>query len=425
MTISAPTSPSTPNRKRRSMRAPSINSDYESFSPISYTFGNPDRSQHSRKSSQSSFKQFSPITPRPPSSRSKRPSSSRLSIGSNISAGLTSNPGFGNLADELEEAWDSDNETDIVSLGGLQEDPNGLHSPMSIHSNGMTPRSPTRGLLELPEKPPSPSKQWASMGTHFKTESLYDGSDYGPSSDDEAFDKIAPSLQRKMHDLEEITRITSNADAVSESGGVISRTAMALRDGLSAQTTIENTVSRLVTAYTSLSSHRSHQGREIMTASHAVMNPSFSAVFDLPVETIEIIIAEIERLIATLPFLPAMDSFHPLIALQGFAHSTCDFLNTLHALTDTLIEHRQHLLTATRRLKSVRELVEDLQLEEELMETSIMLIQAGDWDRRCRERHAARAVGELLEGFKNTWDVEYIDGIWHPDSSGRQKIQVR
>lgn len=429
VTMSTPTSPSTPSRKRRSIRLPSIQSDSESFSPISYTYGSANANKsHSRKSSQSSFLQFSPITPRPTSSRSKRPSSSRLSIGSNISAGLTSNPGLGNLADELEEAWDSDNETDIVSLEGLQEAPNGLHSPVSIHSNGMAPRSPTRGLLEPPEKPPSPSKQWASMGTHFKTESLYDGSDYGPSSDDEAFDKIAPSLQRKMHDLEEISRISSNTDALSESGGVIPRTAEALRDSLNTQNAIENIVSRLVTAYTSLSTHRSHQGRDVATALHSVLNPlnpSTAPVLDLPVDMIDVIIAEIEQLVTTLPFLPTTDSSHPLIALQGFVYTTCDFLKILHALTDTLIEHRQHLLTATRRLKTVRELVEDLQVEEELMETSIMLIQAGDWDRRCRERHAAKAVGELLEGFKNTWDIDYVDGVWHPEKLAGHKIPVR
>ncbi|MBA7496466.1 hypothetical protein ES702_07074 [subsurface metagenome] len=441
MTISTPTptSPSSPSRKRRSLRIPSIQSNYEAFSPISYT--NPDMSFHSRKSSQSSFHQFSPITPRPPSSRSKRPSSSRLSIGSNISAGLTSNSGFGNLADELEEAWDPDmDETDSVFLDGLQEgDPDGvLHSPTEIfvpheYKNQMTPRSPTtsRDFLELPEKPPSPSKQWASMGTHFKTESLYDGSDYGPSSDDEAFDKIAPSLQRKMHDLEEITRITSNADTLSESGGVIPRTAAALRDNLGAQAEIENTISRLATAYTSLSTHRTYQGREILITSHPVTNTgAFSGIFDLPPETIDLIIAEIESLIQTLPFLPTSPPpstpSNLLIALQSFAHSTHDFLSTLHALIDTLIEHRQHILTATRRLKSVRELVEDIRTEEELVETSIILIQAGDWDRRCRERHAAKAVGELLQGFKETWDIDYIDGIWHPTEQRKtREIPVR
>lgn len=354
---------------------------------------------------------------------------------------MTSNAGFGNLADELEEAWDPDmDEADSVFLEDLREsDPEQtLHSPIDLYishnfETGVIPSSPrtTRGLLELPEKPPSPSKQWASMGTHLKTESFYDGSDYGPSSDDEAFDKIAPSLQRKMHDLEEITRITSHNDTLSESGGVIPRTAAALRDNLGTQTAIENTITRLSTAHTSLSTHRTHQGREISTAFHPVMNTgAFSAIFDLPPETIDIIIAEIESLIKTLPFLPSsttmMPSSDPLIALQSFAHSTHDFLSILHGLIDTLIEHRQHLLTATRRLKSVRELVEEIRTEEELMETSIILIQAGDWDRRCRERHAAKAVGEVLEGFKNTWDVDYVEGIWRPPGKrSNQGIPVR
>lgn len=430
MTISTPTptSPVSPTRKRRSLRIPSIQSNYESPPFIHRPDGDLAMSFHSRKSSYSSCQQYSPTVPRPASSRSKRPSSSRLSIGSNISTGLASNPGFGNLADELEEAWDPElDEPDSAFLDGLQEgDPDQmLHSPSSPNDFGrmMMHQSPraSRGLLELPEKPPSPSKQWASMGTHLKTESLYDGSDYGPSSDDEAFDHIAPSLQRKMHDLEEITQIASNADALSELGGVIPRTTTALRDSLGAQGIIESSASRLSTAYTSLAAHRTHQSREIVIASYPLLSSgAFSAILDLPPEIVEMIITELDSLAATLPFLPSSSvaslSTNPLHALQSFARNTHDLLTTLHGLTDTLIEHRQHLFTATRRLKSVRELVDELRTEEDLVETSILLIQAGDWDRRCRERHAATAVGELLEGFKDNWDIDYIDGAWQPDS---------
>lgn len=111
--------------------------------------------------------------------------------------------------------------------------------------------------------------------------------------------------------------------------------------------------------------------------------------------------------------------------MQALAHNTHELLSTLHSLTDTLTENRQHLLSANRRLKSVRELVEELTTEEELVETSVMLIQAGDWDRRCRERHAGKAVGEVLEGFRKTWDVDYVEGSWRPSVNSRREIHVQ
>jgi len=440
MTPSTSTSPASPTRKRRSMRIPSIQPD--PISPSHYASSSTDMFFQSRRSSQSSLQQYSPATQRPASSRSKRPSSSRLSTGSNVSTGLASNAGFGNLADELEEAWDPDFDgQDSSFLHGLQEgDPeDAVSSPIDdsdMHNLGMpfTPRSPqgrNNSVPQSPEKPQSPSKQWASMGTHRKTESLYDGSDYGPDSDDEAFDSITPTLQRRIHDVEEITRISANADSLSEAGGVIERTTSALKEKLGVQSTIENGAQRLHTAYTSMSTHRSHQLREFSNTSHPLISTnSFSSTFfDLPEETIELLITELDSLILSLPFLPSLQvpaaSTNPLISLQVLANSTHELLSMLHGLTDTLTEHRQHLLTATRRLKSVRDLVEEMRVEEELVETSIMLIQAGDWDRRCRDRHACKAVGEVLEGFKKTWDVDYVEGSWKPSVNSRREIQVQ
>lgn len=375
------------------------------------------------------MQRFSPITPRPASSRSKRPSSSRLSIGSNISTGLGSNVGFGNLADELEEVWDP--EFDGAESEFLQDLQEGevdqmLRSPVSLHEldTTMTPRSPTRNYLIPFDKPQSPSKQWASMGTHRKTESLYDGSDYGPSSDDEAFDSIPPTLQRKIHDVEEVTRISTHVDSLSEDGGVMTRTANALKENLGAQSNIESNTSRLITAYTSMSSHRSHQVREVLNTSNA-LSTNF---YELPEETLDLLVAELDTLMEALPFLPpitkGLPAPSPLSALQAFGNNTYDLLSTLHTLTDTLTEHRQYLLTATRKLKSVRELLEDFVMEEELVETSMLLIHAGDWDRRCRERHAGKAMSEVLEGFKKTWDVDYVEGAWRPSVTSRRDTRL-
>jgi len=364
-----------------------------------------------------------------------------LSIGSNISAGLTSNAGFGNLADELEDAWDEEESLNGSSvLDGMQEGdaismPNSPTRTNNRHSFTMlmTPQSPRvrSDMLDSPEKPPSPSKQWASMGTHRKSESLYDGSDCGSIFEDEAFDTITSTLQRRIHGIEEITRTSTNADALSESGGVIARTTLALRDNLGAQSTIESGISRLVTAYTSMSTHRIHQVREVANMSHSLVGSSSfgSSIFDLPLEIVDLLIAELDSLILTLPFLSKPRSISqspsPLACLQTLVAQTHDFLSALQSLEDTLTEHRQHLLTATRKLKNVRDLVDDLITEEKLVETSMLLIQAGDWDKRCRERQATKAVSEVLEGFKQTWDIDYVEGSWRPGMEARKEVAVQ
>lgn len=418
------------------MRIPSIQSFHDGTSQAATDADTENVPFHSRRSSHSSLRQFSPTIARPSSSRSKRPSSSRLSIGSNISVGLASNAGFGNLADELEEAWDQDtDEIDGPFLEGLREgDSEVLRSPsvmsqMQEIDRTMSPQSPRRSsLLRLPDKPPSPSKQWASMGTpQKKTESLYDGSDYGPSSDDEAFDMIAPTLQRRIHDMEEITRISANTDTLSEDGGVIERTTAALKNSLGQQSNIENGSTRLMTAYDSMSTHRLQQTRDLAGTTQTLLSSVTNSFFELPEEVIDLILGDVDKLISTLPFLPSSPQAGPtaLSALQTFANNTQELLGLLFGLSDTLTEHRQHLLTATRRLKQVRDLVEELLAEEQLVETNMMLIQAGDWDRRCRERHAAKAVAEVLDGFRREWSVDYVEGAWKPTSVKRRSIAVR
>lgn len=266
------------------------------------------------------------------------------------------------------------------------------------------------------------------MGTpQRKTESLYDGSDYGPSSDDEAFDAIPPTLQRRIHDMEEITRISANTDTLSEDGGVIERTTAALKNNLAQQSSIENSTTRLMTAYNSMATHRMHRSRDLAGTTQILLSSVTTSFFELPEEVIDLIIGDIDNLISSLPFLPCSPSSGPtaLSSLQTFANNTQELLGLLFGLSDTLTEHRQHLLNATRRLKQVRDLVEELVTEEQLVETSMMLIQAGDWDRRCRERHAAKAVGEVLDGFRREWGVDYVEGAWKPTQMKRRSMAVR
>src|SRR5947209_5042827 len=118
---------------------------------------------------------------------------------------------------------------------------------------GMTLQSPTHPSFLQPPYLTSPRKPQSRNSRHQKAESIYDGSDYGPDSDNEDTD-VPPILAKRIRDIETVTRMSMNTDTLSEDGGVIKRTTNALKD-LGPQSNIENGVTRLITAYTSMATH--------------------------------------------------------------------------------------------------------------------------------------------------------------------------
>ena len=79
---------------------------------------------------------------------------------------------------------------------------------------------------------------------------------------------------------------------------------------------------------------------------------------------------------------------------------TADLSDSLRGLSDTLYEARQLTSTASRRLRSARELVAELRREDEGREEGMRWIENGDWDRRLRDREAGRVCGEVVNGFE-------------------------
>ncbi|KIW20157.1 hypothetical protein PV08_00732 [Exophiala spinifera] len=435
MTVtSPPASPSTPSRKRRSLRLSSVDSLQETISTSPYTSGTTNGTAYSRRSSrtsQTSYQPRSPMTPRPISAKSSRPPSfsiqrreSRTSIRSTRSIEQQEENGLGNLADELGQAWDDEEEGGSNFLEGLREGDveqdhslHGLQSPYAINDMhdfgfGMVVQSPhpaqydgASPALQVPSsqaidlRPPTHPKRG-----HQRHESAYDGSDYGPESDADGAEEeeeatLPPILRKRIHDIQKLTRMCANPeDAVSEGGGTVKRTIQGLKD-LGPQGNVEYGVTRLITAYTSMASHRTNKTRDLFTQSHSLI---YGGMAHLPEEMVDVLLEEITTLMSTLPFLRPQN---PLISLQILASQTDELSQTLRSLTDLLQESRLAASAATRKLKSVRDMVEDMNVEDELVENSIMLIQAGDWDRRCRTRQAAKTCQEVCEGFADRWGL--------------------
>lgn len=153
--------------------------------------------------------------------------------------------GMGNLADELADAWEEEDDGygyasgQEMSRAGSQQLGQSDGEDAYLQSvRGMRARSPSvsseRDALHLSRN----NNRTSHLRQHRRQESQYDGSDYGPDSDlDEASD-VSPALENQMAEIESLVRrgIENNG---SENDHVIQRVVESLKD-LGAQSGIEN-----------------------------------------------------------------------------------------------------------------------------------------------------------------------------------------
>ncbi|KAF7587541.1 hypothetical protein BBP40_007076 [Aspergillus hancockii] len=329
--------------------------------------------------------------------------------------------GLGNLADELADAWEQE-EGGYGYASGQEIENVPADSQHLDHSNSedgyhMGTRTPSSGYSSERASlhPPKPKTRNGGH-RHRRHESQYDGSDYGNDSDLEEAAEISPSLELQMAEIESLARrgIENNG---SENDYVIARVVEALRD-LGGQSGIENNAMRLITAHSSITSHLTHQTRTLQTLTHPLL---FSPFPLLSADAIDALIPLIdEELLPNLPYPFPAQSHHssrpatpshssaldPLFSLQSLVSQTSEITLSLQSLSDTLYESRQLTSTASRRLRSARELVAELRREEEGREEGTRWIEKGDWDRRLRDREAGRECGDVVSGF------EAVCGEW-------------
>jgi hypothetical protein len=320
-----------------------------------------------------------------------------------------------NLADELADAWDEDGGDGPGSsfLEGLREgslEPSLLHDEMCDggnfdHGGSHNVRSPTTPSRRpvLDEALHSPTRLAGNVKKdtsqrHQRGESRYVGSDRGAVFDREEAEGIPPALAQQMGNIEALARRGLDDDTVSEAGGVIPRTTTALKD-LGAQASIENGATRIITAYTSVGSHRTHKIREVFSLAHSLLLDRYPTLSE---EGIDSLICELDLLIQ---YLQLPSGPNPLHSLQSLVAGTTDLAHSLRSLSDILQESRQAASAASRRLKNVRDFVMELQHEEEAREEGIRYLEMGDWDRRIRQREARSMCGDVVAGFETTCNV--------------------
>ncbi|KAH8700606.1 hypothetical protein BGW36DRAFT_425421 [Talaromyces proteolyticus] len=372
-----------------------------------------------------------PQSPRPVSPETPRQRNSQILNGdrrmSEDYMGMAgSSGGLGNLADELADAWgDGEGYDDVSGIEGNNQAENmhGIREEDDTSEQGSPHEQTSPSHLSGLQPPRQRVRQYQNR--HRRTESQYDGSDYGNDSDFDEPGEVSPNLERRMAGIESLARrgIEDNGSSTDQ---IIKRFIESLRD-LGGQSGIENSAARLITAHTSITSHLTHQTRALQTLIHPLLFSHFPL---LSTDSIDDLIPLIDDGLLPnlpLPFQPphvAQGSLRPtsssstkstqsqtaavdpLLSLQTLLTQTSDLTLTLRTLSDTLHESRQLTSTASRRLRSAREIVTEIKREDEDREEGHRWIESGEWDRKLREREAGRVCGEVVSGF------EAVCGEW-------------
>ena len=153
-----------------------------------------------------------------------------------------------------------------------------------------------------------------------------------------------------------------------------------------------------------MSTHLNHQTRQL----HNLTFPLFSPLVPPPdEETVDDLIPVLVSLSEQMP----RPSPAPHNALASLHTLTNDLVSTLNYLSDTLHMSRQTTITATRRLRSARELVADLRREEDLREEGERWLARGNWGERLARRECANVCGDVVGGFEevcNGWRARLL-----------------
>lgn len=309
--------------------------------------------------------------------------------------GSNSGNGLGNLADELADAL-SDGEDEYYEGPGAPDiavdtTEGDAERQNGVRDSGVDVASPQ----ERKNKHLSLTLPPATNGRgHRRKGSQYDGSEYGSDSDLDS-PGMPSSLVAKIDAVESLARRgTENNGGPTD--GVFQRVTDGLRD-LSSQSNVESNTSRLITAHTALTTHLNHQTRQLHNLTFPLLNPLAPPP---DAETIDGLLPEITTLQEMMP-RPSQAAFTNIMSLQNL---TNELVHSLSVVSDTLQMSRQVTTTATRRLKTAKELVAEMRREEELREEGELWLTRGNWGERLQKRECASVCGDIVGGFEEVCD---------------------
>ncbi|KAH7362922.1 hypothetical protein B0T11DRAFT_224505 [Plectosphaerella cucumerina] len=318
-----------------------------------------------------------------------------------FSGGGHAGNGMGNLADELADAFsDSGDEGEYYEDDAPDinlEETKSRDGMDGVRDSGVDVADGERNKTSSCLTPPSPTRRG-----HRRKGSEYDGSEYGSGSDLETCG-MPSGLIAKMDAVEALARRGAETNGGS-ADTVFERVTEGLKE-LGSQTGVEGSATRLITAHSALTTHLAHQTRQM----HNLTYPLLSPLLPPPeADSIDELLPLLVELSESMP-RPVTKAYDSLAALHSL---TADLIASLNYLSDTLHMSRQTTTTATRRLKSAKELVAEMKREEELCEEADRWLTRGKWGERLEKRECASVCGDVVNGFEevcNGWRARLLE----------------
>lgn len=106
---------------------------------------------------------------------------------------------------------------------------------------------------------------------------------------------------------------------------------------------------------------------------------------------------------------PIKEAYDALTALHSV---TSDLIAYLSYLSDTVHMCRQTTTIVARRLKSAKDIVEELKRDNDLREAGELWLSKGNWSERLEKRECASVCVEVVGGFEelcNSWRTRLLD----------------
>lgn len=156
---------------------------------------------------------------------------------------VDSGGGLGNLADELADAWgDGDGYEDASGIE-VNDQANSTQSAQDDDSLEQERSREQMSPIHINSlQPPRQKQRQVQSRQHRRTESQYDGSDYGNDSDFEEGSDFSPNFERRLAGIESLARRGMEENG-SSNDQIIQRFVEGLKD-LGAQSGIENGAAR-------------------------------------------------------------------------------------------------------------------------------------------------------------------------------------
>lgn len=363
--------------------------------------------------------------------------------------------GLGNLADELADAWDEEE----AGEGGIEQlEPRTLDEQVSGRINDLSLDDDTASSITSKRK----------SAHHQRADSQ------SSKSEIEEAEALSSSLNERISSIEKLLHYPRGNELVS-------RVVQQLRD-ISGQSKIETNTSRLITANSSVTLHLASQTRALQASIQPLLYAQLTALspedIDGIIPLIDDLIPQLPYPVLerqrrqqelqqqssrqqeeaeddqergeidhneTLPRqqqVPSMASSSssspeshphrqsqpqaqhshqqedPVLSLRALLSQTSSLIHDLRSISDTLHESRQLTSVATRRLRSVRELVAEIRWDEEVKEEGLRFIEKGEWNRRLEERETGKACRDVVSGF------ETFCGEWRKKLFGSETPEV-